>query len=378
MPGPALTRVNVGVLGSGARSWTFSRPRQSGPDLIRPMGAGKAGLPRCSVVPSVCSPPRRPHSPHSPWGPAPPATATPASTPPREGRRWHLRLRRSRRPGHVRPRLRHRRRELPHHPADLRRPADHEGRQRRHRARPGRGLRGLRGRAGVHLRPPRGRDVHRRHGLQRRGGLLQLRPLVQLRGPGRRPRASEYYQNVFGGFASTPDVPEPLRELRGDRRVHRRHQDHPGDQPLPGRPDAAQLRDAEPDGARGVRRQQPQRQRGRAQLPGVRPRAPDRHRPVQARELGRRQRRGHHRPQRGLLGRPGQASRRSSSAPSPTGTPAARSSRPARSTATTSSPRRTTPRSRTPASRSCRATRSTSSTWASTAGTCPAPPPTRR
>ena len=61
-------------------------------------------------------------------------------------------------------------------------------------------------------------------------------------------------------------------------------------------------RDAEPDGAGGVRRRQPLRQRGRAHLLRVRPGAPDRHRPVQVRELGPRQRRGHHRPQRRLLG----------------------------------------------------------------------------
>ena len=54
----------------------------------------------------------------------------------------------------------------------------------------------------------RGREVPRRHGLQRRGGLLQLRPLVQLRGPGPEPERLVL-------------LPGGLRRLRQTRRTPR-------------------------------------------------------------------------------------------------------------------------------------------------------------
>ena len=193
-----------------------------------------------------------------------------------------------------------------------------------------------------------------------------------------RPRASEYYQNVFGGFASTPDVPslyescEATDESTAVVRITQVTSRFPAALTLPS------VRDAEPDGARGVRRRQPQRQRGRARA--TRP-TPSSTRPAPAPSSSTAGTSGTARSPSSATRTTGAtrpASTRSSSARSPTGTPVARSSRPARSTATTSSPRPTTPRSRTAASRSCRATRSTSSTWASTAATCPAPPPTRR
>ena len=64
------------------------------------------------------------------------------------------------------------------------------------------------------VQDPRGRDVPRRRAAQRRGGLLQLRPLVQLQGPLQNPSATYYWQVVFGGFKTyNPDSGAPEESL---------------------------------------------------------------------------------------------------------------------------------------------------------------------
>ena len=72
-------------------------------------------------------------------------------------------------------------------------------------------LEGEQERARLDVQPPPGREVPRRHAVQRRGGLLQLQPLVQLPGPApERRRVSYYWNTVFGGFAHpAPGNPGP-------------------------------------------------------------------------------------------------------------------------------------------------------------------------
>ncbi len=125
-------------------------------------------------------------------------------------------------------RLRQRRRVAARRPADLRDPRDHRGGRHRDRAGPRQRVGGRRGRHRLDLHAARGRHVPRRHRLQRRGGLLQLRPLVQLQG-----RPAERV-----GLLLLADRLQRLRQqrdsehlgeslyavLRGDRRDHGRHQ----------------------------------------------------------------------------------------------------------------------------------------------------------
>ena len=187
------------------------------------------------------------------------------------------RIQRSRGP---RPRIRQRRRDVPRLTPDLRGPR----RRRARHGRPGpaarRELGAVRGRAVVHVHAEGRREVPRRHRLQRRGGLLQLRPLVQLD----RARA----------------VREPLVLLRHALQGLRRHTRHRGVRLVHGRrrhardrhADAAVRRlhrravaagvlDAEPDGARGVRRRRRRRHRRGADAERVR-RARTRSAPVRS------------------------------------------------------------------------------------------------
>ena len=110
----------------------------------------------------------------------------------------------------------------------------------------------------------RGREVPRRHGLQRRGGLLQLRALVQLRPAWPRARARRPTGRTSSAGSPTRrtrPTSTPAARRRDD--AHRRHHPQPSHQSVPRRADAAQLLDPEPDGAGGVRRRQPVRHRGR-------------------------------------------------------------------------------------------------------------------
>ncbi|MDN5915499.1 MAG: ABC transporter substrate-binding protein [Pseudonocardia sp.] len=119
-----------------------------------------------------------------------------------------------------------------------------------------------------------------------------------------------YFGDVFEGFAKNEgdSSGSPIykncqakgREYRGaePEQVHGR---------VPGgvRPDL--VFDLEPDGAEAVQRGRGDPERGLVHLPGLRQRAPDRHRAVQIRELQQGQPDHHPGPQRGVLGREGQA-----------------------------------------------------------------------
>src|SRR5215211_618990 len=145
------------------------------------------------------------------------------------GRRW----RRGRRNNGLRRRGRSRRprrstglrRDIdPRAVPDLRGPDPAQGRNLGRRAVAGHLLGYERRRQDLDVPPPRGREVPRRRAVQRRGGLLQLRPLVQL--PGRIPerqrllllaiRLRRRLLQARRGLARS--VRQPVQELRGSRR----------------------------------------------------------------------------------------------------------------------------------------------------------------
>ena len=99
-------------------------------------------------------------------------------------------------------------------------------------------------------------QVPRRHRLQRRGGLRQLRPLVQLDRAEPEREHHVLLREAVQGLQDRQDR-RHLRELRGARRRHRAtiKLNQPFAGFVPG-DDPAVVRDAEPDGDEGVRRQQ--------------------------------------------------------------------------------------------------------------------------
>ena len=164
------------------------------------------------------------------------------------------------------------------------------------------------GRPRVHLQPARGREVPRRHRLQRRRGLLQLRPLVQLQGPRPEPEASGTTRT------SSAASPRTRRRRRASTSAARRPTTTTAvitlNQVTSSFPAALALPAFSIQSPTALKKYDADKVSGSEDaldLLRVRHRAPDRHRPVQVRELGPRQRRGHPRPQRRLLGRQGQA-----------------------------------------------------------------------
>ena len=114
---------------------------------------------------------------------------------------------------------------------DLRDADDTQAGDHRDRARACGELGRLRRRARVHVPPAPGRDVPRRRALQRRGGLLQLRPLVQLHGlvpePERLLLLADRLRRVREDRAGQRRARgQPLQELRGSRREHGRDHAH--------------------------------------------------------------------------------------------------------------------------------------------------------
>ena len=91
-------------------------------------------------------------------------------------------------------------------------------------SRPWRELGGERGRHGLDVQAARGRHVPRRRAVQRRGRLLQLRPLVQLQGlvpePERELLLADRVRRLRDRRGRRPGR-QPLRELRGHRRDDR-------------------------------------------------------------------------------------------------------------------------------------------------------------
>ena len=148
--------------------------------------------------------------------------------------------------------------------------------------------------------------------LQRRGGLLQLRPLVQLQRRPAEPRGRPTTGRPCSAASPRTRTRRSARActsvLRGHRRGHRGHHPDRASSSLPVRPGAAVVLDREPDGARGVRRRRGQRHRRGAGVRGhLRQREPGRHRPVQVRVLGAAADRLTLDPLRRLLGRAGAA-----------------------------------------------------------------------
>ena len=221
------------------------------------------------------------------------------------GGRRHAGVRRARRPGQLRPGLRPGRRDVPAGPADVRHPDHLQAGHLRAGAGAGHRVDAERRLHPVDLQAPRGRDVPRRHAVQRRGGLLQLRPLVQP-ARARRPRPRRYYYgDVFEGFAKN----ETEAGLRAGLQVLRRTgPDHRGDLAeqgqgrVPGRVRADLAVDLQPGGAAAVRRGQGRAERRGVHLRRLRHRPPDRHRAVQVRELRPHRQRDHAGPQRRRTG----------------------------------------------------------------------------
>ena len=205
-----------------------------------------------------------------------------------------------------------------------------------------------RGRPGVHLPPQGGRQVPRRHGLQRRGRVLQLRPLGRTGPAWPRPSRLSYYytarvRRLRARTASTtrarPRTPRPRSSTLKS--------------PLPElvpalslpsfsmqSPEALEEFDADEVG--GARGRPELSEYAKAHPTGTGPYKFDAGTPASASPSRRRR----------LLGREGQDARSSSSRPSPTRPPAAGAARPVTSTATTWSARPTSSRSRTRASTS--------------------------
>ena len=137
----------------------------------------------------------------------------------------------------------------------------------------------------VHVQDPRRRQVPRRHGPERGGGQVQLRPLAEL------PEGAAGLQLLRG---------RRVRRLRRriqhrvDRRpgsddLHR-HAEVPGVE-LPAVADAHAVHDQQPDGPQGRRGGQHRRRRDPDPVRPGRRGLDDRHRPVQVRQLDARRQR---------------------------------------------------------------------------------------
>ena len=146
-----------------------------------------------------------------------------------------------------------------------------------------------------------------------------------------------------GRFAEPDDRPaggEPLRELRGAGRRHRRHHPHPALRDVPQGLALPPFSIASPAALKEFgANERPARRRRQLPPTDVRHRAPDRHRTVHVRSWIRKDRLTSSATR--TTGASRRCSTRSSSARSPTTRPGCRPCRPARSTATTSSTRLT-------------------------------------
>ena len=196
---------------------------------------------------------------------------------------------------------------LPGRPADLRGSGRHRAGHRRPGTAAGRELGEQRGRPDPHLHAPRGREVPRRHRLQRRGGVRQLRPVEQLHRGRCRARASPTTgRRSWAGSPPATTRRWPTASTAAARPTSATEVDDHAQPALrrlhPGAV-AAVVRHVQPRRAREV--QAPTRSPAPARRPQfgrVRQRPPHRHRAVQVRLVGPRPGARAHR-QRGLLGR---------------------------------------------------------------------------
>ena len=219
----------------------------------------------------------------------------------------------------------------------------------------------------------KGVTFSRRDAVQRGRRLHELRPVVQLPRPAPDDALSYYWNTVFGGFAQAgarqprPEQ-EPLQGLQGSRQVLRRRSSSAAVVLVPRRDRPAELRHREPDGAEEVPGRRGHGRRDRRLPPdgNVRDAAPGRHRPVHAPVVAARQQA---RPRRATTSTGARRRRSSGSSTSRSATmpPGSRRCSRVRCRPTTTSVRRTSPRSRaTRSSSSSTARRSTSATSAST------------
>ena len=199
---------------------------------------------------------------------------------------------------------------LPRAEADLRRPGQDQGGQRRDRAGPGHQVGEQRRRQGVDLHAPAGREVPRRHRLQRRrrsaststaGTTSPARCRARTsRRTGRTPSAASRRTRAPTCRRASTSPARRRTPTTAKITLTSATGRIPAALALPSfamqSPAALKKYDADKVSAL----------RGHLPVPDVRDRAPDRHRPVQVRRLGRGARRRSRSPQPRLLGREGE------------------------------------------------------------------------
>ena len=272
----------------------------------------------------------------------------------RQGRR-HAGLRHLGRPGEHGRRLRQRRRVAARRAPAVRDARDDQARWHRDRAAAGHEYEPSDGRQGLDLHAARGREVPRRHAFDAEAVCTNFDRWYNFTGVQQSASVSYYWQTVFGGFAKNEDPDAAgracTRAATATDGTAVINLTSPSASFLSGLALRVVL-DREPRRADEVRGRQGHRHRRGAPLRGhLRHPEPDRHRPVQARDLRAEQppRPG---PLRRLLGRQGQARQGHLQADRRRPGPPAGAASPARSRATTSSTRPTSTRCEAAGSRS--------------------------
>ena len=162
-----------------------------------------------------------------------------------------VRVRRPGRAGAARSRRHHRRHLGAHHPPDLRRPGEVQGRDHRSRALAGPVVGGLARRQGLDVHAAPQREVSRRHALRRQGRGVELRALVEDHASAaRQPGQGRTDLRVLGGAVRRLRRQVDRDQGRGDRLAHDARHAQGSAGAVPGEPRHVHLRHREP-GRRG-------------------------------------------------------------------------------------------------------------------------------